>query len=206
MVKSKNLVNLYSLIERVNAMNLDGDIVECGVWNGGSAAFMAFADNHGKNGRNRAIWLFDSFAGLPRPGTNDGAAENQHYFEGLNKGSTQQVKKAFAKLGVSLDRVRIQPGWFSSTLKRAAIERIVVLHIDADWYDSVMSVLDAYYHKVIPGGFVVLDDYGYWDGCTRALNDFMAQHNLEGITLKQADSTGAYFQKPTATGRQNYIS
>lgn len=206
MVKSRNLVNLYSLIERVNAMNLDGDIVECGVWNGGSAALMGFADRYGKNGRNRAIWLFDSFAGLPRPGPNDGAAENQHYFEGFNKGSTQQVERVFGNLGVPINHVRIQPGWFNSTLKRADLEQIVVLHIDADWYDSVMSVLDAFYEKVVPGGFVVLDDYGYWEGCTRALNDFIAQNNLERVELKQADSTGVYFQKPTATGRQNYIS
>jgi O-methyltransferase len=198
MVKSKNLANLYFLVETVNAMNLGGDIVECGVWNGGSAALMGFADTYGRNARRRPIWLFDSFAGLPPPGPNDGASEKQQYFEGLNKGSIQQVTKAFTKVRVPMNHVRIQQGWFNSTLKSVDLEYIAILHIDADWYESVMLVLNALYHKVVPGGFIVLDDYGYWQGCGRALGDFFAQNDLSRIELKRADSTGVYFQKPSS--------
>jgi O-methyltransferase len=195
MVKSKNLVNLYELVQKANSMSLDGDIVECGVWNGGSAALMAFALKN-ETSNSRRLWLFDSFAGLPPPGPRDGTTENKYYFDGMNKGSVQQVEKAFQKLSLPMDGVKIFPGWFETTLTKAEIDRVAILHIDADWYSSVMSVLQAFYEKVVPGGFIVLDDYGYWEGCTRAFEDFVSQNKIEGIKLKQVDSTGAYFQKP----------
>ena len=196
MVKCKNLINLYNLVQTANSMNLDGDIVECGVWNGGSAALMGFASRKNDAANNRMLWLFDSFAGLPPPGPKDGITENKYYFQGLNEGSVQQVEKAFQKLSLPMDSVKIVPGWFENTLTNAKIDRIAILHIDADWYSSVMSVLQTFYKKVVPGGFVVLDDYGYWEGCNRAFEDFVSQNRIEGLRLKQVDSTGAYFQKP----------
>jgi len=202
MVKCKNLINLYNLVQKVNSMGLDGDIVECGVWNGGSAALMAFACLKNNAANNRILWLFDSFAGLPPPGPRDGIIENKYYFQGLNEGSVQKVEKAFRKLSLPMDDVNIFPGWFENTLTKAEIERIAILHIDADWYNSVMSVLQAFYDKVVPGGFIVLDDYGYWDGCTRAFEDYVSQNRLNGIKLKQVDSTGAYFQKPFRPSNQ----
>jgi O-methyltransferase len=196
MVKSKNLINLYELVQKSNEMSLDGDIVECGVWNGGSAALMAFACLKSEMANNRQIWLFDSFAGLPPPGPKDGITENKYFFEGLNEGSVEQVQNVFRKLSLPMDRVKICSGWFEATLTTAQIDRIVILHIDADWYSSVMLVLQVFYDKVVPGGFVVLDDYGYWEGCTRAFEDFVSQNRIQGVKLKQVDSTGAYFQKP----------
>lgn len=196
MVKSRNLLNLFSLIETVNAMNVPGDIVECGVWNGGASAMMAFACLNTEVPRDRRFWLFDSFEGLPPPGPRDGKTENEHFFDGMCRGSVSSVEKVFEKLCLSLDNVRIVKGWFEATLSGAAIDQIAVLHIDADWYDSVKYVLETFYEKVVPGGFIVLDDYGYWDGCSRALEDFFAERKLTGIVLQKADSTGAYFQKP----------
>jgi O-methyltransferase len=196
MVKSKNLMNLYNLVQKANSMSLDGDIVECGVWNGGSAALMAFACLQNNAVNDRLLWLFDSFAGLPPPGPRDGTTENKYYFPGLNEGSIEKVEKAFRKLSLPMDSVKIFPGWFENTLTKAEIDRIAILHVDADWYSSVMSVLQAFYKKVVPGGFVVLDDYGYWEGCNRAFEDFVSQNKIEGIKLEQVDSTGAYFQKP----------
>jgi O-methyltransferase len=196
MVKSKNLINLYNLVQKANSMRLDGDIVECGVWNGGSAALMAFANVKEEKATRRMVWLFDSFSGLPPPGPRDGITEKKHYFEGMNEGSVQQVEKAFQKLSLSMDHVKIFPGWFDATLTKAEIDRIAILHIDADWYGSVMCVLQAFYRKVVPGGFIILDDYGYWEGCTRAIEDFVSENKIEGIKLEQVDSTGAFFQKP----------
>jgi len=143
--------------------------------------------------RTRIIWLFDSFRGLPRPGAKDGNREKDQWFEGYNNGDIEKVKQAFGKLGVPMDHVRIVPGWFESTLKTASLDRIVLLHIGADWYDSVKFVLEVLYDKVVPGGFVVLDDYGYWEGCNRALEDYFSEHKLEGISLRQVANTGAYF-------------
>jgi O-methyltransferase len=196
MVKSRNLANLFSLVEKANAMNLPGDIVECGVWNGGSSAMMAFACVNSKSPRNRLLWMFDSFEGLPPPGPKDGKAENTHFFKGMCKGSVSSVRRVFERLSLSMDNVRVVQGWFEATLKEAGVDRIAILHVDADWHDSVKYVLENFYDKVVPGGFVVLDDYGYWEGCNRALEDYISRKEIAGIELRQAASTGVYFQKP----------
>lgn len=194
MVRNKNLLNLYRLAQAVNAAGVPGDFVECGVWNGGSSAMVnaGFRDS----GRPRASWLFDSFEGLPPPGENDGPEERRHYFEGMNKGSIYRVRQIFTGLGLPLDRVRFVKGWFEETLPHAEVERIALIHIDADWYDSVLTVLERLYDRVSPGGYVVFDDYGYWEGCDRAAHDFLTARGLPLSLLKPVGSMGAYFQKP----------
>ena len=77
MVTNKNLIALYKLVQQVNKMGLPGDIVECGVWNGGSAAIMGVAAQSSHNYKNRRLWLFDSFEGLPRPTEKDGDLEEK---------------------------------------------------------------------------------------------------------------------------------
>ena len=97
---------------------------------------------------------------------------------------------------MSLDNVTIVPGWFDQTLRTAEIESIAVLHIDADWYDSVKAVLECLYDKVVPGGYVVLDDYGRFQGCTAAIHDFLEERDIKGAELKKVERAGAYFRKP----------
>jgi len=198
MVTNKNLMALYRLVQQVNKMDLPGDIVECGVWNGGSAAIMGLAARQFVNKQNsRVLWLFDSFQGLPRPTEKDGNLERDNYFEGWCKGDINKVRQVFAKLGITPEVVRIVPGWFENTLRNSPVAGIAILHIDADWYDPVKLVLDVFYDKVVPGGFIILNDYGAWSGCNRALNDFFAERNLNQISLTIVEpSTGAYFQKP----------
>jgi O-methyltransferase len=198
MVTNKNLIALYKLVQRVNELGLPGDIVECGVWNGGSAAVMGWANNkETHNCMNRMIWLFDSFQGLPRPTEKDGKSERENYFKGWCKGDVNKVRRIFARLGVPVDLVKIVPGWFEHTLKTAPVDRIAILHIDADWYESVKLVLDVFYDKVVPGGFVILNDYGAWPGCNQAINDYFVEHGLCHIKMTIVEpSTGAYFQKP----------
>src|SRR5438132_7181813 len=146
---------------------------------------------------NRTIWLFDSFQGLPRPTEKDGKPERENYFKGWCKGDVNKVRRIFARLGVPVDLVKIVPGWFENTLKTAPVNRIAILHIDADWYESVKLVLDVFYDKVVPGGFIILNDYGTWPGCNQAVDDFFAEHNLNDIDLTIVEpSIGAYFQKP----------
>jgi len=198
MVSNKNLITLYRLVQRADKLGLPGDIVECGVWNGGSAAVMGLARaQHTLSEKNRLVWLFDSFQGLPAPTEKDGKLERKHYFEGWCRGDVNRVKRIFAKLGVPSDLIKIVPGWFENTLRTAPVDRVAILHIDADWYESVKLVLDVFYDKVVPGGFVILNDYGAWPGCNQALADFFTEHGINDIVMSQVEpSTGAYFQKP----------
>lgn len=201
MLSTYRLINLYDLVQESNALDLSGDIVECGVWNGGSAAIMGVACRDDKTHfKTRKIWLFDSFQGLPRPGKRDGKRERNCYFEGWNKGDIEKVVKIFKKLGVSLENVKIIAGWFDSTLSAADINTIAVLHIDADWYNSVKVVLEKLYEKVVPGGFVVVDDYWLWQGCREAVKDYIKEHKIEGIVMKKIESA-VYFQKPMQDGK-----
>jgi len=196
MVKNKNLINLYHLVQEADRLNLPGDIVECGVWNGGSAAFMAVAHAEGPNPRLRTLWLFDSFEGLPRPDERDGEEERKAYFEEWNKGDIEKVKQVFKKMGLGLEKVKIVPGWFEQTLTTTPVGPIALLHIDADWYSSVKMALEAFYDRVVPEGFVILDDYGYWKGCTQALQDFLFEHEKAQVRIEPMGRDGGYFQKP----------
>lgn len=197
MVRNINLINLYNLVKRANHLCLEGDIVECGVWNGGSAAVMGAAciDDVRQTSR-RNIWLFDSFQGLPAPGDKDGAIEKNAYFDGWNKGDMLKVRRIFDEIGFPSGNLRIIPGWFETTLKTAPVNRIAVLHVDADWYNSVKEVLEAFYDKVVPGGFIALDDYGLWQGCRQAVTDYLAEHGIKGVAIVPVGQDGAYFQKP----------
>jgi len=197
MVTNAHLVNLYDLVQKVNALNLPGDLVECGVWNGGSAALMAVScreDEYWRKRRN--LWLFDSFQGLPKPGKKDGKRATDSFSEGWCKGSIKKVQRVFAGFGISMEQVIVVPGWFDSTLRTAAVEQIALLHIDADWYDSVKVALETFYDKIVPGGFVILDDYGYWPGCVEAVDDFLRENDLGDVVLERADRFGAHFRKP----------
>jgi O-methyltransferase len=197
MVRNKNLVNLYRLVQQINREHVPGAIVECGVWNGGCSAVMTYAsraDFH--HPQSRTVWLFDSFQGLPLPSAKDGCESQASYFEGMNKGNTENVRRVFGILGLSLDNVYMVPGWFEDTLASATVDQIALLHIDADWYESVKLALDTFYDRVVPGGFIALDDYNFWEGCNRALNDFLAEQQLTHVTLHYPNVSGVYFQKP----------
>lgn len=195
MVSVKRLINLYNLVRQVNATDLPGDIVECGVWNGGSAAIMSAAGRD-DNKHLRTVWLFDSFCGLPPPGGKDGEHAQNVYFEGWCHGSVEKVTKIFNQLHLSLDPVRIITGWFDSTLKAEPVKAIALLHIDADWYESVKVVLEELYDKVVDGGFIVLDDYWTWRGCRQAIAEYLKEHQIHGVVFKSVDNHGVYFQKP----------
>jgi O-methyltransferase len=197
MVTTRNLIAIYNLVQEADRRHLSGAIVECGVWNGGSAAMAAAASaDAGNPSGQRTMWLFDSFEGLPPPSDKDNMAEQNAYFKGWCKGDVGMVKRAFNELGLSLDQVNIVQGWFDQTLPTAPMSDIALLHIDADWYDSVKLVLDTFYEHVTPGGYVMLDDYGYWQGCNRAVVDFFLERGIHDIVLKQTARGGAYFQKP----------
>ena len=200
MLSIYRIINLYEVVKSVNLRQIEGDIVQCGVWHGGSAAIMAVAHRDEECSKRRTIWLFDSFKGLPSPGDKDGQRIKKDYFEGLCKGDVNKVKEIFNRLDVSLENVKIVEGWFRETLDTPALEKIAVLHMDADWYDSIKIILDKLYHKVVPEGIIVLDDY--WnplhDGCRQALEDFFKEHSISGMMRRKVDWSAVYFQKPSS--------
>jgi hypothetical protein len=189
----QHLATLFELGRRIDQLHIPGSIVECGVYRGGSAAVLACATDAARD-----LYLFDSFAGLPPPGEHDGATAARKYRQGWCAASPEDVDTVFATLDIPRARRHVVKGWFAETLAATPVPQIALLHIDADWYDSVKLCLELLYPRVSPGGFVVLDDYGRWEGCTKAADEFLRSHDL-GTPLDPRSSSGHFFQKP---GRQ----
>lgn len=192
MLSPLRLKALYRLAKSIDQSFVLGDAVECGVCNGGSAAVIAYVVK--QSPLNRKIWLFDSFEGLPEPTEKDGAKVQQESYKGLAKGDISNVRKIFQKLAIPDTRVHIVKGWFQDTFPSIEIKRIGLLHIDADWYEPVKLCLEKFYDTVESGGFIVLDDYGCYEGCRRATDEFIKERSLN-MKLIQIDYTGHYFQK-----------
>lgn len=190
LVSKSKLSRLYSLARRIERNAIPGAIVECGVYKGGSAALLAAASR-----RSRPVWLFDSFKGLPPPGEKDGVQAHELFHEGWCGSTLDDVREIMDRVGIDRDRVHAVEGWFEETLPERAPETIALLHIDADWYDSVKTCLDRLYDRVAPGGFVVWDDYGRWEGCTRAVDEF-----LEAQDLSRALERAHFIRKPVRAG------
>jgi hypothetical protein len=186
------LAALHGLCKQIDESSVPGDVVECGVYNGGSAALIASLTCRQSR---RAIWLFDSFEGLPQPTDKDGAKARSCVW--WCHGDLSKVKEIFRKLRIPASQVHIVKGWFHDTLPSVDIQDIALLHVDADWYESVRLCLDTFYDRVRPGGFIVIDDYGHWEGCRRATDEFLARREID-VELTRVDYTGRYFQKPPA--------
>lgn len=186
------LHGLHQAVKWIAASHLAGDVVECGCARGGSAALMALSLR--QLGEHRNLWLFDTFEGLPAPTANDPDYEIAELFTGSCLGQLDEVRELFRAQGVA-DGVRFVKGLFQDTIPRSPIERIALLHIDGDWYDSVKVCLDELYDKVVPGGIIQFDDYGYWKGARKAVDEFFAKRDIE-VTLKRLDYSGRWLDKP----------
>jgi O-methyltransferase len=144
----------------------------------------------------RTVWVADSFEGLPQPDPERYPADagDRLWTWPQLAVSVDQVKGNFERYGLLDDRVRFLVGWFKDTLPAAPIERLAVLRLDGDLYESTMDGLRALYHKVSPGGFVIVDDYGAMPGCREAVEDFRTE---AGITepIEQIDWTGVFWRR-----------
>jgi len=190
LVGPERLHNLYVLAKRVEKENIPGDVIECGVCNGGTAALLArFAT---RSRLNRTMWLLDSFQGMPVTTAEDGEAAKAHI--GKEVGDIERVRGVLMRIGADMSRVRILPGWFQETFPAVSASRIALLNIDADWYESVKLCLDTFYDRVVTGGFISFDDYGHWQGCRQAVDEFFEARRLP-YKLQQVDYTAHWFQK-----------
>jgi predicted O-methyltransferase YrrM len=190
-VSRAKLGRLRELAQAIERDRVPGALVECGVFKGGGAAVIAASA-----APSREVYLFDSFEGLPPPGAEDGRIAQAQYSGGWCAGTEEDVRTIFAALGLLGPRVHFVKGWFQDTFAVSAVGPIALLHIDADWYDSVRLCLERFWDDVSPGGYVVFDDYARWEGCTRAVDEFLAARRLE--PLAPTGRAGHYLRKAPA--------
>jgi O-methyltransferase len=194
MVGLRRLANIRSCVEQVLTDEVPGDLVETGVWRGGSCIYMrgilaAYGD------ADRRVWVCDSFEGLPEfDGRYSADIGDQFHTFGELAISLEEVQDNFRRYGLLDDQVEFLKGWFADTLGAAPIERIAVLRLDGDMYSSTMDALEPLYDKVSPGGFVIVDDYGAVPACAQAVHDF---RDARGISdpIHPVDWTGSYWRK-----------
>jgi len=190
MLGPERIQNLFRLAQRIEDEQIPGDVIECGVYKGGSAAIFARLATHSR--LPRTVWLFDSFQGMP-PATAADGPEAASWVGNLTS-SPGRVMRLLRRTGVDLSRVRIVPGLFQDTFRSVHIPQIALLNIDADWYESVKLCLESFYNAVVPRGFISFDDYGDWPGCRLAVDEFFQNRQLS-FPLHRVDHTAHWFQK-----------
>jgi len=196
MIGLKRMANIQHCVETVVREQVPGDLIETGVWRGGATIFMrgvlkAYDDT------SRTVWVADSFQGLPPPDAARYPADTGdllHTRGGLAVG-VDVVRHNFERYGLLDDQVRFLVGWFKDTLPTAPIDRLAVMRLDGDMYESTIQAIEALYPKLSPGGFCIVDDYGsHASQCGKAIHDYRDAH---GITeqIVDVDGFGAFWRK-----------
>ncbi len=196
MIGLTRLSNIRRLVEDVIAKDVPGDLLEAGAWRGGATIYMrAVLAAHAE--QDRVVWVADSFEGLPPPSPDKYPADaglDLHENEQLAV-SIEEARRNFARYGLLDDQVRFLKGWFKDTFPTAPIEKLAVLRLDGDLYESTMDSLVPLYPKVASGGYVIVDDYRIIPACRKAVDDYRAAHGIDA-PLVEIDWNAVYWQKP----------
>lgn len=196
MIGLKRLDNIQDAIHAIIEDNVPGDLIETGVWRGGasifmSAALMAYGD------KERRVWCADSFEGLPAPNAElypEDTGMIWHTQSALAV-SEEDVRENFRRYGMLDDRVKFLKGWFKDTLPTAPIDKLSMIRLDGDMYESTMDALNNLYHKLSPGGFLIVDDYGIpEDTCRKAIADFRGKNKISEQII-DIDGFGVFWRK-----------
>lgn len=187
------LTNLAKIASNLQSKLIPGDFVECGTYKGGTAALLSqylHKDQH--------LWLYDSFQGMPPTTERDGSEAEK--WVGKCLGNIQDVEEVMNIVKTPKSHYTIKKGWFETSFKDPLPTKVALLHCDADWYNSVSLVLDTFYPLISEGGYIVLDDFGYWEGCREAFYDFCFRQNISPL-LERYGSTQAYWIKGKLNNR-----
>ncbi|UJB43718.1 TylF/MycF family methyltransferase [Streptomyces sp. A1-5] len=195
MIGMRRLDNIQECVEQVLRDGVPGDFIETGVWRGGACILMrALLKAHGVEDRN--VWLADSFAGVPVTSDDSHPLDRGMEFHNLNwvlSCSEEQVRENFARYDLLDDQVKFLPGMFADTLPSAPIEKLAILRMDGDLYESTMDALVNMYPKLSVGGFAIIDDYAI-PACKQAVHDYRSEHGIDE-PIETVDVTGVYWRR-----------
>jgi hypothetical protein len=198
MVGRARLANVRELTQTALADGVPGDLVETGVWRGGTSIYLR-AVLAAAGDTARTVWACDSFEGLPEADAERFPMDvplRLHEHAQLAVG-LDRVKANFDRYGLLDDQVRFVPGWFRDTLPKLATEldAIAVLRLDGDMYESTIDALTHLEPLVSPGGFVIVDDYNGIEACRQAVTDYRAAHDITA-DLHPVDWTAVWWRRP----------
>jgi O-methyltransferase len=197
MTSRERVYSLISSVEYIVKNDIPGAIVECGVWKGGSSMACLLTLKH-LNANDRDIYLYDTFAGMPEPTSKDGLEEHAIYNSLKDKSGNSswcrslenEVYSNLEKCNYPMSKIKLVKGLVEETIPAESPEKIAILRLDTDWYSSTFHELTHLYPKLQKSGILIIDDYGTWQGCRTAVDEYFKE------------STGLlFFHRIDANGR-----
>lgn len=208
MTTKERVVALSAAVRHVVRHRVPGDFVECGVWKGGS--MMAVARTLLEIGdTTRRLYLFDTFEGMPPPADVDCDFRGESATDILAReerersiywayAPIEEVRRNLAATGYPADKLVFVQGKVEDTIPVQAPDRIALLRLDTDWYESTRHELVHLYPRLSAGGVLLIDDYGHWSGARRAVDEYLADHDLR-LLLHRVDYSARLCVKPGAS-------
>ncbi len=200
MLGKYRLENIEFCVEDVIKNGIPGDMIEAGVWRGGATIFMrAVLKELGVT--DRAVWVADSFQGLPPPNPEKypkDVFQNVKLWEDERLAvSLEEVKSNFERYELLDDQVRFLPGWFRDTMPDNPIQQLAVMRLDGDHYEATWECLLYLYPKLSIGGWCLIDDWYAMRQATEAVKDYREKYGIEDEIIDVTDSRapGVYWQK-----------
>lgn len=200
MTSPERILALCEAVRYVVEQDVAGDIVECGVWRGGSMAAAARV-LRSMGSVDRRLWLYDTFDGMTEPNENDvdflGRAASV-LLRQSNRDDARSiwcrspidgVRQVMGLTGYPEQQIEYVVGDVQETLPKHHPEQIALLRLDTDWYESTRCELETLYPRLAVGGVLIVDDYGHWQGCRRAVDEYFAAQGV-AMLLNRIDYTG----------------
>ena len=194
---------IFALIEAVAYVcenNIPGDFVECGVWKGGSSAAIAKTLVH-LGQTQRTLWMYDTFDGMSAPTdsdvdflgqTADTLLDQQDVTDATSvwcRSPLEEVQQTMTQTGYPMECIRFIKGKVEETLPQHAPQCVSLLRLDTDWYESTRCELEILFPCLEAGGVLIIDDYGHWQGCRKAVDEYFQQQKI-AMMLNRIDYTG----------------
>lgn len=200
MTSVERITELFNSLEYIRLNNIDGDIVECGVWKGGN--ILGIIEYLNFYNIKKEVWLYDTFQGMTKPENvdidlNGNYAEDMlHIPVVLAYSSLEEVKKNLSKSNFDKNNLKFIIGDISETLLNSENipKKISLLRLDTDWYKSTKDELFFLYPKLTENGILIVDDYGHWKGSKKAVDEYFDGKN---IIIEKIDYTGIKILKKT---------
>lgn len=195
MIGLNRLNHIESMMRDLLSNHIPGDIVETGVWRGGVIILMQALLEENKT-KDRKIWAFDSFEGLPIPNTSKYPADKESSLHKIKllKASLEDVQKNIKDYNLQIENIVFCKGWFKDTLAKNSIEKIALLHIDSDLYESTYLSLSHLYPKLSEGAYIIIDDYNAFPFCKEAV-DLYRKENKINAPIENIDKEAIFWKK-----------
>ncbi|HEX7000002.1 MAG TPA: TylF/MycF/NovP-related O-methyltransferase [Gammaproteobacteria bacterium] len=189
MTSPQRIAALCEATAYVAKSGIPGDIVECGVWRGGSMMAVARTLLELRDA-TRHLYLFDTFEGMPPPSEEDRSLDGRPAADLLQTedksdprsvwcvAPLEGVQAAMRSVGYDASRMHFVKGRVEDTIPEQAPQRIALLRLDTDWYESTRHELEHLFPRLSPGGVLIIDDYGHWQGARRAVDEYIERHRV----------------------------